>query len=523
MKQQMLKTALLALTLTGAEMADAQPFTLNTSYKYPSTYTAGFSGHSASNSIIWDVNGDGGSGHHFAVGTNGSNGKIFLIEKDATLGTELDYQELDVQNYITSSTSTPNDGVAKMTVDEINHLLYITGSSNATTTPVPYLLTYNIAGTTPTISSGINLPIAGSQGRAKDIAIDANNNVYVLAYDDFGGGQYDIFKYDNTGSLLNAFYSISGQMLPYTIDYVHLKLKIDNTGSGNLYVCGGGKIGSSAYGGFVANLDLSLNYNTTAAFHTDPYGYQYDNLDVDLSTGNLAVIGFGGNDGYSWDVYSSGLGSLLSTGKSTNGGISTDADIPVEFMIDPCGGYIILATDAGWSTVYSQLSYIDRSNPSKWDVYHGSNAYTFDTWYSSGTAPYDGIIALHKDNSTGDIIVGGVDVANGYIFTAKFNNPSCTSWTNYENKHTTVTNVTTTNSFSVYPNPAQNELNISLRGDGAYTCRIMNSLGQLMASQNISDGKRAAHINIASLAAGQYYVQLQQADKTIGTTAFVKE
>ena len=219
--------------------------------------------------------------------------------------------------------------------------------------------------------------------------------------------------------------------------------------------------------------------------------------------------------------------SLYTSGHSTvNGKIGTDNDMPGDILVDPNGNYILLIHWYKNSYPYDAaeiVTYINKTLPfGSWDVYYGSNAYAYPMAFVNG-GTYVMFNNLHKDVSGKILVNGEDDGSTTYSIIGSLNNPSCTSWSNYENKHTTVTNATKANGFSVYPNPAQNELNISLPTNGAYTCRIMNSLGQLMASQNISDGKQAAHINIASLAAGQYYVQLQQENKTIGTTAFVKE
>lgn len=538
MKQQMLKAALLALTLTGAAMADAQPFTLNTGYKFPTV--GGITGYSLSQQIstgtynryLGVVHGDGGNGYQYMVGAETVSGSLYIRQNSASNGGSVTFTPMDIQTY-TLGTAHRDDAYAIAETHAGNYL-YIAGASDASSLPtiihIPFLAKVDIAAPTPSPVNAVYLPIAGTSGEAVDVTTDLSDNVYVLVHDDASGGQFDIFKYDSGFNLIAAFYSITGtttsigtitgQGLAYNAGSC-FEIKVDDA-TNNLYICGvaSPQPGYSYQTGFLANLDLNLNYNTSVFRFSGNTNF-YITMDVDPANNEIVVIGRENFTTF-WETYSFGLSSTTPThiGMSTvNGKAGSDGEAPLKLLIDDNSNYILFEQWFTATDVYDYITYINRPPfPASWDVYYGSSAYAFLM-----TTSYPYLAYMHKDNS-GTIVLNGENTPANYFFTLSLNNPTASSgWSHYENKHTAVTNVTTANGFSVYPNPAQNELNISLPADGAYTCRIMNSLGQLMASQNISDGKQAAHINITSLAAGQYYVQLQQSNKTVGTTAFVKE
>src|SRR5690606_8378629 len=63
---------------------------------------------------------------------------------------------------------------------------------------------------------------------------------------------------------------------------------------------------------------------------------------------------------------------------------------------------------------------------------------------------------------------------------------------------------TATKEFSIYPNPASDEINISIKNDEMYTFKIINVLGQTVITTN---NKR---INIAHLAPGEYFLSVNE-------------
>jgi hypothetical protein len=73
--------------------------------------------------------------------------------------------------------------------------------------------------------------------------------------------------------------------------------------------------------------------------------------------------------------------------------------------------------------------------------------------------------------------------------------------------------------FSVYPNPATNEITIKNAEGGEM--KIYNLLGQEILSQKINSDKEV--VNIQSLLSGTYIIRMQGKDNSVQSSSFIKE
>jgi hypothetical protein len=74
--------------------------------------------------------------------------------------------------------------------------------------------------------------------------------------------------------------------------------------------------------------------------------------------------------------------------------------------------------------------------------------------------------------------------------------------------------------FSIYPNPASNQLEVELTGEIIQTAHIYNSMGQLVLSKNIDNEK--ASIDVTDLEAGMYLISIET-NSGISKATFVKQ
>ena len=79
----------------------------------------------------------------------------------------------------------------------------------------------------------------------------------------------------------------------------------------------------------------------------------------------------------------------------------------------------------------------------------------------------------------------------------------------------------TTLSFSIYPNPTTEILNVSYQTSGRATINILSAAGQLLRSQTTTTSVTQA-INVHSLTNGQYYLQVKSSNGNTVVKPFVK-
>jgi hypothetical protein len=90
----------------------------------------------------------------------------------------------------------------------------------------------------------------------------------------------------------------------------------------------------------------------------------------------------------------------------------------------------------------------------------------------------------------------------------------------YNNTNIGIQTSVETNAASIYPNPANEQLNLSLElaENANVTYVIINSLGQTVANENLGlmvAGAQNQSINVAELAQGLYTIQIQINNQTI--------
>jgi hypothetical protein len=84
---------------------------------------------------------------------------------------------------------------------------------------------------------------------------------------------------------------------------------------------------------------------------------------------------------------------------------------------------------------------------------------------------------------------------------------------------TAVNGITNSKQLSIYPNPATKELTVYMEQMVFSQCAIVNSVGQTVAMQALS--QKETHIDISTLSSGVYYLQLN-GDKGREVRSFVK-
>ncbi|KQT15327.1 hypothetical protein ASG31_15480 [Chryseobacterium sp. Leaf404] len=156
-----------------------------------------------------------------------------------------------------------------------------------------------------------------------------------------------------------------------------------------------------------------------------------------------------------------------------------------------------LKNSAG-TTVYSGGPYTDTANPplitQNWTL-NANECYTFliSDSYGDGIYPYGGYYNIQS--TTGSTLVTGSHFAS--------------SQTKFFKIQTLGTSEATKNTFSIYPNPASDVLNIKNVSDKA-VYEIHNAVGQLVKAGNIEN----AQVNVAEFVKGVYVITVKDKDLT---------
>lgn len=164
-----------------------------------------------------------------------------------------------------------------------------------------------------------------------------------------------------------------------------------------------------------------------------------------------------------------------------------------------------LKNSAG-TTVYSGGPYTDQLNPplitQNW-VLNANECYTFviSDSYGDGLYPYGGY--YNMQSTTGSILATGSHFAS--------------SQTKYFKIQTLGTSEATKNTFSIYPNPATDVLNIKNVSEKA-TFEIHNAVGQLVKAGNIENAK----VDVADFVKGVYVITVKDKNLTEGLK-FIKK
>lgn len=101
-----------------------------------------------------------------------------------------------------------------------------------------------------------------------------------------------------------------------------------------------------------------------------------------------------------------------------------------------------------------------------------------------------------------------VDIDNKFSYSA-------TRRVNFDSKYT----------FSIYPNPAADIIQIIVDNAAGFNARVqvLNQQGQVLINKQINSGNQPAQVNVSSLAAGMYFIKIITADGIVNMEKFAKQ
>jgi hypothetical protein len=118
----------------------------------------------------------------------------------------------------------------------------------------------------------------------------------------------------------------------------------------------------------------------------------------------------------------------------------------------------------------------------------------------------------------------GTQIENTAYIYFDYNAPIITNTTqnNFQTVVSTINRNDDTNQLKVFPNPANEILNINLQNNIIENCIITNALGQMVySSANEINGNHKIQLNISNLSAGVYFVKVRSSNDSY-TAKFVK-
>ncbi len=209
------------------------------------------------------------------------------------------------------------------------------------------------------------------------------------------------------------------------------------------------------------------------------------------------------------------LTSSAASGYFWNNGATTQS-----IMVKSSDGYAVTISNAnGCSTTSSLIDVTVHSNPipptiQQFNDSLKSSYATGNQWYLNGN-----IIS----GATGQYYV----VTQSGIYTVKLTNGNgCSSSASLNFTLVGVAELTSDYSFTIYPNPATNELTFNTTSRpccATAAVSIMNILGETLLSRSLSLGEgRGEAIDISKLSAGMYFLQMKT-ESAIDTKRFIKE
>ncbi len=97
-----------------------------------------------------------------------------------------------------------------------------------------------------------------------------------------------------------------------------------------------------------------------------------------------------------------------------------------------------------------------------------------------------------------------------------------TNYTYTEDLSTGINNESQKNSFSIFPNPSTDVLNIQLRNTGAFEMTVLDLTGKQLMTENIPSQIEIYKLDISILPKGMYVIQLKSENELL-TKQFVKQ
>ena len=324
----------------------------------------------------------------------------------------------------------------------------------------------------------------------------------------------------------------------------------------------------------VSPVDNSVYYTTWQTVHLNllPYIGQTIRIDFNVSDGNDYYVN---SFGYVYLDASCNVGVITNSSSLCHGGLpvtlygptgmtSYNWSGPVTGSLDSLvtstpGDYTLTTTSQSscpspilsYSLILNQAPTINYSlaqdtAPHTWDVYPtytgGTPPYTYSWNWGDGTSIDTSAYPSHTYAVAGTYSIcatitdanGCTDTAcqNEAVYRAAYNNTlSNMVYVNVLNSNhaTAINQLTGTNEeLLVYPNPAQNNLQVAVNNVQIKELSFYDVLGNVVITQTIqatpnpSKERNGMTIDVSSLQKGVYFIQLKTADKTY-ITKFIKE
>ncbi len=163
----------------------------------------------------------------------------------------------------------------------------------------------------------------------------------------------------------------------------------------------------------------------------------------------------------------------------------------------------------------------DIDNDGDLDVISGSIYDNKVAWYENvdgfGNFGTQNIISADAGGAN-FVIAKDIDADGDIDIVASLSSANEIRW--FKNSLILGVNESATLNFSIYPNPSQNILNITIQKT-IEKVEVYNSLGQLVKNVGTLDGENNS-INITKLATGTYFVKIKTTDGEIGVRRFLK-
>lgn len=187
------------------------------------------------------------------------------------------------------------------------------------------------------------------------------------------------------------------------------------------------------------------------------------------------------------------------------------------------GSYSVTITDANGCTTSNSVSLVNTSSFSTSVTVNMASSSTSSDGTASvtpigGTAPYSYSWNTGASTST----VSGLSVGDYTVTTTDVNGCS-----KVDTIHIGITGISVfalNTEILVYPNPADDEINVSLSFDQNYQVQmnVFNVLGEQVIVKNVEVRSGIEKLNVSHLSAGVYYLQLKVDDQST-TIKFIKE
>jgi len=323
--------------------------------------------------------------------------------------------------------------------------------------------------------------IEGEIGESDTWVVRITSDGTELQQQRFGGSLHDImgyFGYLSNGSVVfsGSTYSTDGQATGNHGGSDGMIISLDEDLNLNWHTCIGGSSYENA-GAICESADGSIYVASSAL-----------SLDGQISNAR------GGGD--YWIVKLSSDGELL--GESSFGG--SESDLPLSILPRANGGVYVYGTviseDGDISASHGDkdawLICLDADLNLRWERALGGSSSDFGGGMCY--APDGGLVLVGTSGSTDGDLTG--NFGGGDLWVVKFN-PEVVGISEVSEAF-----------FTLYPNPATDELRISLTGTAARQLEVVDVTGRIVITQAVTSGTTTVDLSIPQLAQGTYSVRL---------------